>query len=191
MEQLRSCTVGDDDSFSLIITRHRTQILLCTPSFQFFIESTHHEVVAYLSFAPSAAPVLEDLILLSQLKGLSVRCPLKLNDCNNTFSECLDEPSPVAGATVHGLGPLSLDGSSHFHFSVLHHEGHTTLRTDHHHLTCIKVLHASSVEGLPLGTAVQFNRVAQLVHREYVLMKVEKDLQLALIFLVRVYDMNF
>jgi len=53
-----------------------------------------------------------------------------------------------------------------------------TLRTDHYHLTSDKVLFACSAEGLPSGTALQFNRFAQLVHREYVLMGVEKDLQL-------------
>ncbi|NHI89053.1 MAG: hypothetical protein EAX87_05985 [Candidatus Thorarchaeota archaeon] len=100
--------MGDDDSYSLKIAHHRTQILLCTPSFQFFIKGSHHEVVAYLMSAPRAGPVLEDLILLRQLKGLYVRCPLKLNDCNDTLSESLDEPSSITSAAVHGLSVLSV-----------------------------------------------------------------------------------
>ena len=69
-----------------------------------------------------------------------------------------------------------LDSSNNFHFFVLHHEGHMTLRTDHNHLTSGKVLLASSADGLPSGIALQFNQFAQLVHREYVLIGIEKDL---------------
>jgi hypothetical protein len=61
-----------------------------------------------------------------------------------------------------------------------------TLRADHYHLTSIKVQRASSAKGLPSGTALQFNRFAQLVHREYVLMGVEKDLQLGNTYISRI-----
>jgi hypothetical protein len=66
--------------------------------------------------------------------------------------------------------------SNNLHFSILHNECHMTLWTDHHHLNSGKVLHTGSAEGLPSGTALQFDRITQLVLREYVLMGIEKDL---------------
>jgi hypothetical protein len=50
------------------------------------------------------------------------------------------------------------------------------LWADHQHLISSKILRARPTESLPSGTALQFDRVAQLVHRECVLMGVEKDL---------------
>jgi hypothetical protein len=49
-----------------------------------------------------------------------------------------------------------------------------TLRTDHHHLTSIKVLRACSTEGLPSNTVFHFGRATQLLHREYVMKGTEK-----------------
>ena len=53
-----------------------------------------------------------------------------------------------------------------------------TLRTDHHRFAIVQVQCANPEEGLPSGTALQFNRLAQLLHREYLLIGIEKDLEI-------------